>query len=99
MSRRVSHDELALRRCEVAIGNVDGDTLLAFGSETISEIGEVDLPAARDVGRTFKGFNLIFHQGLRVVEESANERGLAVVYGAAGVEAKKIDGVLCVGHV
>ena len=91
---RVGDDELAARRGEVAIGDVDRDALLAFGAQAVGEIGQIDLAAAGDVGGAFERLELILHQRFGIVEQPADERGLAVVHGAAGVEAEDVDGVM-----
>ena len=41
VSWSICDDELALRGCEVAVGYIDGNTLLAFVLQTISEEAEV----------------------------------------------------------
>ena len=51
MPGRISNDELALRRGEVAIGNIDGDALLALRLQTIREQGRVEIAARRADGR------------------------------------------------
>ena len=91
VARRVGDDELAARRGEVAVGDVDRDALLALGAEAVGEVGEIDLAAAGDVGGAFQRLDLVLHQRLRIVEQPADERGLAVVHGAAGVEAENVD--------
>ena len=40
----IGDDELALRRGEVAIGDVDGDALLAFGAQAVGQQREIDRP-------------------------------------------------------
>src|SRR5205823_11125843 len=72
---RVGDDELAARRGEVAIGDVDGDALLTLGAQAVGEVGQVDGAAAGDVGGAFERLELIFHQVFRVVKEPADERG------------------------
>ena len=42
VARRVGDDELALRRREVAIGDVDGDALFAFGAQAVRQQREID---------------------------------------------------------
>ena len=91
---RVRDNELAARRGEIPVGDVDGDALLALGAETISEIREIDLAAAGNVRGPFERLELILHQRLRIVEQPADERGFSVVHGAAGVEAEEIDGMM-----
>ena len=39
---RIGDDELALRRREIAVGDVDGDALLAFGAQAVGEQREID---------------------------------------------------------
>jgi hypothetical protein len=41
---RVGHDESAPRRGKIAIGDVDGDALLALGLQAIEQQGEIDIP-------------------------------------------------------
>ena len=89
---RVGDDELAARRGEVAVSDVDGDALFALGAEAVGEVGEVDLAAAGDVGRALEGLDLILHEGFRIVEQAPDECGFTVVDAAARVEAEDIDG-------
>ena len=39
--RGVRDDELAFWRCEIPVGDVDGDALLAFGPEAVGQKGEI----------------------------------------------------------
>src|SRR5439155_23351766 len=50
MARSVRDDESPARGREIAIRYIDGDALLPFGAQTVGEVGEIDLSAARDVG-------------------------------------------------
>jgi hypothetical protein len=95
VARRVGDDELALGRGEIAVGDVNRDALLAFGAQAVGEVGEIDLAAAGDVGGAFQRLDLVFHQRLGIVKQPADERGLAVVNAAAGVEAE--DSMGCDG--
>ena len=88
----VGDDEFAARCGEVAVGDVDGDALLALGAQAIGEVGEIDLPAAGDVGGALERLELVLHQRLGVVEQAPDEGGLAVVHTAAGVKAEDVDG-------
>ena len=74
---------LRLRRGEVAVGNVDRDSLLALGAQAVGELGEVDGSVVRD--RT----DLVVVDVARVVEQAADQRGLAVVDAAGGAEAQQ----------
>jgi hypothetical protein len=62
--RGVGHDEAAAGRGEVAVGDVDGDALLAFGAQPVGEVGEVDLAAAGDGGGAFERLELVLHDRL-----------------------------------
>jgi len=90
----VRDDELAARRGEIAIGDVDGDALLALGAQAVGEVGEVDRAAAGDVSGAFERFELVLHQVFRVIEQTADKGGLAVVHRAASVEAENFDGMV-----
>ena len=89
---RVGDDELAARRRKVAVGHVDRDALLAFGAEAVGEVGEVDLAAAGDVGGALQRLELVLHERLGIVEQTADKRGFAIVHAAARVETEDIDG-------
>ena len=47
MARRIGDDELALCAGEEAVGDVDGDALLALGREPVHEQRQVELLALR----------------------------------------------------
>ncbi len=91
MPRRIRDDELAARRCEVAIRHVDRNPLFPLSAESVGEIGQIDLSTAGDVSGALECLDLILHEGFRVVEQTANEGRLAVVDAPAGVEAKDVD--------
>ncbi len=88
MPRRIGDDELAFRRGEIAIRDINRDALLAFGAEAVGEVGEIDHAAAGDVGGFFQRLDLVFHQRLGIVKQTTDERGLAVINTAASVEAQ-----------
>ena len=70
---------------EVAVGNVNGNALFAFGFEAVGQGGEVGVAVG------FGGFDLaelVAKQCLAVVEEAANEGGFAVIDAAGGDEAQ-----------
>ena len=79
----VGDDVFAPRGAEVAVGDVDGDALFAFGFEAVGEGGEV--------GGAARGFDLpqlVAEQGFAVVEEAADEGGFTVIDAAGGDEAQ-----------
>src|SRR5690606_17115313 len=91
MAGRIGDDELALWRREEAIRDVDGDALLALSLEPIHEQCEVDLVAARAMPPriALERSELVLEDQPGVVEQPADQGGLAVVDGAAGQEAQK----------
>ena len=68
MAGGIGDDELATRGGEVAVGDVDGDALFAFGAQAVSEVGQVDLAATGDVGGAFERLELILHDRLGIIE-------------------------------
>ena len=71
------------RRREVAIGDVDGDALLAFGAETVGELGEVDGGVVGD------GADVVVVDVARIVEQPADQGRLAVIDRAASEEPQE----------
>ncbi len=88
---RVGDDEGAARRREIAIGDVDGDALLALGLEAVEQQREIDLLAGGAVLArvAFERAQLIVEDEVLLVEQPADQRRLAVVHGAAGQEAQR----------
>ena len=91
VARRVGDDELALRRGEEAVGDVDGDALLALGLEPVDQQREIDVVAVGAVlpGIALQRRQLVLEDQLGVVEQPADQRRLAVVDRAAGQEAQQ----------
>ena len=98
---RVGDDEVPPRGREVAVGDVDGDPLLALGGEPVEQQRIVELTGARPhplrVDRQ-RG-ELVVEQRLGLVEHAADERALAVVDAAAGVEAQEARAGLLLVHL
>jgi hypothetical protein len=89
--RRVGDDELALRRREEAVSDIDRDALLALGGKTVDEEGEIDILALRSdplAVRLQRG-QLILEDHLAVVEEAPDQGRLAVVHRSAGDESQQ----------
>ena len=89
---RVGDDELALGGGEEAIGDIDGDALLALGLQAIDQQREIDVLAGGAVlgaGIAFQRGQLVFEDQLGVVEQAADQRRLAVIDRAAGQEAQQ----------
>src|SRR5690606_38129787 len=82
-------DERAPGGGEVAVGDVDGDALLALGPQAVGEQRQVGVGVAPlEAGALDRG-ELVFEDGLRVVEQAPDERRLAVVDAARGGEAEQ----------
>jgi hypothetical protein len=91
VARCVGDDVLARVGGEVAVRDVDRDPLLALRREPVQQQREVELVALRAValGVSFQGCELVLEQELRLVEQPADQRRLAVVDAAAGDEAEQ----------
>ncbi|RMV96151.1 hypothetical protein ALP01_05381 [Pseudomonas caricapapayae] len=90
MSWRIGNDELALGRGEIAIRDIDGDALLALGLQTVHQQRQIDVIASvtglfRVSGNSFK---MIFVDHLGVVQQTPDQRALAVIDVATGEEAQ-----------
>ena len=87
----VRDDELALLGGEESVGHVDRDPLLALGRQAVEQQREVELPGPRAhplrVGLQRR--ELIVEQRLGLEQQAADERALAVVDAAAGVEPEQ----------
>ena len=90
VARGVGDDELAPLGGEEAVGDVDGDALLALGGEAVDQEGEVELAAlGADLLRVrLQRGQVVLEDQLRVVQQAADQRALAVVDAAAGDEAQ-----------
>ncbi len=89
---RIGDDELPPRRREIAIGDVDGDLLLALGLESVDEEREIERAARPRAGALLVllgGFELVLVDQRRIVQQPADQRALAVVDAAAGEEAQQ----------
>ena len=91
MAGRVGDDELALVGGEEAVGDVDGDALFALGRQAVDQQRKVDVLAlgADALAVGLERRQLVLEDHLRVVQQPADERRLAVVDAAAGDEAQQ----------
>ena len=91
---RVGDDEAAVRRGEEAVGDVDGDALLALRLQPVDEQREVDVLAVRAVllGIALQLGDLVLHQEVGIVEQAPDQGGFAVVDAAAGEDAQRVGG-------
>jgi hypothetical protein len=89
VARRVGDDVLARAGGEVAVGDVDGDALLALGLQAVGEQREVHRFHAALFRGALDGVQGVGEDGLGVVEQTADQRALAVVDAAAGEKAEQ----------
>jgi hypothetical protein len=87
--RRVGDDEPPPGGGERPVGDVDRDALLALGAQAVGEQREVERRAALG-GHLLDVLELVGEHGLGVVQQAADQRGLAVVDGARRGEAEEI---------
>ena len=93
MAGRVGDDEGASRRGEEAIGDVDGDALLALGLEPVHQQREIDVVAGGAVPGAesrCQRRQLILEDQLAVVQQPADQGRLAVIDRAAGEKAQQV---------
>ena len=88
--RRVGDDEFPLRGREIAVGDIDGDPLLALGFEAVGQQGEIDVLIATLLRRGLHRFELVFENVLRVIEQAPDQGALAVVDRAGGGKPQQV---------
>ena len=90
MAGRVSDDEFPAWRGEVAVGHIDGDTLLALGAQAVCEERQIydGIPTAS--GAFLDGHELVLENALGIIKQASDESGFAVINRTGGGEAKKI---------
>ncbi|CFN65394.1 Uncharacterised protein [Bordetella pertussis] len=80
MARRVGDDELAQGCRKIAVGHIDGDALLALGLQAVGQQREIDAVAGHALVLSARdGVELVGEDALAVVQQSADQRRLAVV--------------------
>jgi hypothetical protein len=89
VARRVGDDEAPAGGGERAVGDVDGDALLALGAQAVREQREVR-PVAPAAARDLLDVReLVGEHRLGVVQQPADERGLPVVDGSRRGQAQQ----------
>ncbi len=86
MAGRVGDDERPPRRGEIAVGDVDGDALLALGLQPVEQQREIDVGAGGAVllGVAFERGEMVVEDEVLFVQQPADQRRLAVVDRASG---------------
>ena len=87
---RVGYDELAIRRGEVTICHVDGDPLLPLGTQAVSQQREVHVLVASLFARLLNRLPLVLKNRLAVVQQSPDERALAIIHAPCGRKPQQI---------
>lgn len=92
MAGGVGDDELALGGGEIAVGDIDGDALLTLGLQAVDQQRQVDVvTGGADLLRVpGDGFQMVFVDHLRVVQQAPDQGALAVVDVTAGQKAQQL---------
>ena len=91
MPRRVGHDVLAPLGREEPVGDVDRDPLLALGLQAVDEQRKIERLALRaELARVaLQRLHLIVEDPASVVEQTSDQRRLAIVHTATGDESQR----------
>jgi hypothetical protein len=89
---RVRDDELPLWRGKITVSDVDRDPLLALCLETVEQQSEVERTAlgADGLGVGLERRDLVFEQELGLVEQTPDQRALAVIDAPTGDEMQEV---------
>src|SRR6266851_5682692 len=87
---RKTSSRFSARGREIPVSHVDGDALLTFGTQTIGEQRKIDRPRGAVDAALLHRSELIFVDGLGIVQETPDQRRLAVVDATSRGEAKKL---------
>ena len=90
VTRGVGNDELTARGGKVTVSHVDRDALFALGAEPIGEQREVDHGIAAAAGTFLHRAQLVLENALRVVEQAADKRRLAVIDRTSSGKTEKV---------
>ena len=90
----VGEHELAPVGLEVAVGDVDGDALLALGAQAVGEQGEVHVAVAALLGGALDRLVLVLEDLLGLQQQPPDQGRLAVVHRAGGGDAQELRGAL-----
>ncbi len=77
-------------RFKIAVGDVDGNALLALGAQAVGEQRKIHRARRAIDAALFYGGELILEDGFGIVQQAADERRFAVVHAARRGEAQQI---------
>jgi hypothetical protein len=91
VARGIGNDETPPLRGEEAVGDVDGNALLALRLQAIDQQREIEIAAggAGHLALRLQRGELVVKQHFRIVEQPADQRALAVIDAAAGDKAQR----------
>ena len=92
MAGGIGNDVFAAVGGEEAVSHIDGDALFALGLQAVYQQRQIHDFAGGAVldAVTRDGGELVFEDHLRVVQQAADQRRLAVIHAAAGDEAQHV---------
>ena len=89
VARCIGNDELPSGGTEIPVGHINGDSLFALSSQPIRQQGEINRSTrAVDLAFLHRG-ELVLVDGFRVVQQSTDQCGLAVIHASGGGETKQ----------
>jgi len=89
VARGIRELEAAARRDERAVRDIDRDPLLALGAQAVGQQRQVDVVVTAAARRVLDVLELVDQDLLRVVEQPADQRRLAVVDAPCSDEAEQ----------
>src|SRR5215831_10382579 len=90
VARRVRYDKLASRRAKVTVSDINGDSLFALGAQAIGQQRKIERPSRTVDLALLHRSDLVFVDGFRVMKQSPDQRGLAIIHAARGGKAQKV---------
>ena len=90
MARRVGDDEFSRRCFEIAVGDIDGDALLAFRAQPVGKEREINGAAGTIEAAVSHRSQLIFIHGLGIVQQPSDQGRFTVIHAAGGGKAQHV---------
>src|SRR5690625_4746916 len=80
MTRGISDNELSPRSCKIPVGDVDRNLLFTLCLQTIRQQRQVNILLSTAPAALLDRLHLIFKNGLRVIQQSSDERTFPVIH-------------------